>query len=104
MTTDRSDVVTHPSIQGLREAVAEALRTRWQEFENRQGQALTMPTATVAVEAAAAYLTEHGVLLSGEGLVRAGAKDTEQARAAIAYGAPQLYALVPIEVRTPTTP
>lgn len=88
--------MTHPSIRGLREAVAEALRKRWREFENASGEALPMPTATVALDAIAAYLTEHGVGWFGEGLVRAEGADTETARRCAANGRPKLFRLVPV--------
>lgn len=48
--------MTHPSIQGLREAIATVVDV--------------CATADDVLKAQAAYLTEHGVLLSGEGLVR----------------------------------
>lgn len=63
--------MTHPSIQGLREAVAYTVDLVL-AGERPSNQAEAVETIVAAVERAqAAYLTEHGVLLSGEGLVRA---------------------------------
>lgn len=72
--------MTHPSIQGLREAVRAAACVR----ESVRGPGYDDPAKgrrwvcgydrlhPECMEAAqTAYLTEHGVLLSGEGLVRA---------------------------------
>ncbi len=55
--------MTHPSIQGLREAV----------YVGRDGCTCGFGALcpNCGWERAAAYLTEHGVLLSGEGLVGA---------------------------------
>ena len=70
--------MTHPSIQGLREAVASVVDVCHGCSPNAEGPERDCPrhgdayaTADAALAAQVAYLTEHGVLLSGEGLVRA---------------------------------
>lgn len=78
--------MTHPSIQGLREAVEGAIKScvcqPYDATGGPQGPLQECPrhgdwraTAEAALIAQAAYLTEHGVLLSGEGLVRSPERD-----------------------------
>lgn len=63
--------MTHPSIQGLREAVGSPPCLLHHDGNrcDPNGSGLVDPRCYEAAQAA--YLTEHGVLLSGEGLVRA---------------------------------
>lgn len=63
--TDREPDVTHPSIQGLREAALDG--TCPGGAADPCDEHASAVDGTLAL--VAAYLTEHGVLLSGEGLV-----------------------------------
>lgn len=90
--------MTHPSIQGLKEAAHNPMCIHGGALPSG-GQCFATKNAVhpeCFESAQAAYLAEHGVLLSGEGLVRAKAL----AARAVASGYPQLYTLVPEDGET----